>query len=625
MNKQKTNDCIHCGCHNPITKEMEENLKPLPKIIYPKKKHKKPTLLYICKEDSASIIPINNNQTAKVKAIAFHEGKVLANGTEDYVKSILDKKKVSYDTIYLTKNQTLLPGFVEPHMHIIPSSFLGTWKNLSRIENQKLIPKYDFDYIKETIQNEIKILKNVDSDAKVLWFFGKEVDPSLMPFKINQSPGSLTQLETFDFERLDQISTETPIVLMAASMHTLYLNKLALEKTYKANSLNEDFKKLYESLEDFINKTNGMLQEVEQMKWLVPALPINQVSFMVENVSKYVAETFDEAAKQGVTFLYDAALQKSSIEFLKLYADLNEIPVRFGGAKIYFSENQAEDLKEFEKIENYHNGYIASIKIVSDGSNQGLTGSQTEYYCCEPKNNLGIANFSNQELRELTRICIDKGWSIMTHANGDAAVSQTIDAFEYAFKFSVEKKNPLDFRNRVEHCSILNETNLFRLKKLNLSPSFLIGHVGYWGYVFRNAIFMEKAEKLDLCQSALDHGLKISFHSDFGVSPIGGLRMMEQAITRVMEASPNSPQIHEKNVLNPKERISPVNALRAVTIDAAWQCHADNWVGSLEEGKFADYVILEQNPLEMPNPFLNMRNIKVEETWKDGIQVYPKL
>ena len=113
------------------------------------------------------------------------------------------------------------------------------------------------------------------------------------------------------------------------------------------------------------------------------------------------------------------------------------------------------------------------------------------------------------------------------------------------------------------------------MSDMGISPSFLIGHVGYCGNVFRNAISEKKAEEqFDLCKSALDKDIRITFNSDDGVTPI----RMEHSITSIIEGDPDC------KVLNTNEKITPEQALRAVTYDAAWQCHADQWVGSLEKG-----------------------------------------
>jgi predicted amidohydrolase YtcJ len=154
------------------------------------------------------------------------------------------------------------------------------------------------------------------------------------------------------------------------------------------------------------------------------------------------------------------------------------------------------------------------------------------------------------------------------------------------------------------------------MKQLEVSPSFLIGHVGYWGYAFQEAIFGDKSIMLDLCNAALKAGMKITLHSDNQVSPLGPLRMMEQSVTRIMEADP------ELGTLNAPECITAEQALTAITYDAAWQCYAEQWTGSLKAGNFADFVVLQQDPLSIKDPYMNIRNIDVLETWVGGLQVY---
>ncbi|WP_186173389.1 amidohydrolase family protein, partial [Burkholderia gladioli] len=111
------------------------------------------------------------------------------------------------------------------------------------------------------------------------------------------------------------------------------------------------------------------------------------------------------------------------------------------------------------------------------------------------------------------------------------------------------------------------------------------------------------------------------------VSPFGPLRCMEQAVGRVMEATRVPPAADAATapveVLNPSERLSIAQALRAVTIDAAWQCHLDEQIGSLLPGKQADLVILEQDPLTWQTiDAAGMRDIVVRETWVSGRRVY---
>ncbi len=153
---------------------------------------------------------------------------------------------------------------------------------------------------------------------------------------------------------------------------------------------------------------------------------------------------------------------------------------------------------------------------------------------------------------------------------------------------------------------------MVRMKDMGLSPSFLIGHVRWWGKAFRDRLLgPERARFYDPCASALAAGLKISLHSDWNVTPIEPLRYVEDAVTRVMNEG--------GDVFFPEERIPVDAALRAVTIDAAWQCHMEGQIGSLETGKFADFAILEEDPTA---PDVKIGKIKVSETWMDGTKRY---
>lgn len=246
---------------------------------------------------------------------------------------------------------------------------------------------------------------------------------------------------------------------------------------------------------------------------------------------------------------------------------------------------------------------------------------------------MGNFNFCDQDHTPVTtpdtyktvvRNAVETGWPLMIHANGDRAIDFTLQAYEAA----LQGNSALEKRHRIEHCSLLTADTLQTMQRLGLSPSFLIGHVGYWGYAFKQAIFEGKAEQmLDLCQSALDHNLKVTLHSDCSVTPLGPLRSMEQAVTRKMEGIRDAQGrfVHDPRlqpILNEAECLTRKQALKAITYDAAWQCHAEGWTRSLQDGHFADLVILEQDPLDEKVPATHIRDIKVCETWKGGHRVY---
>jgi predicted amidohydrolase YtcJ len=172
----------------------------------------------------------------------------------------------------------------------------------------------------------------------------------------------------------------------------------------------------------------------------------------------------------------------------------------------------------------------------------------------------------------------------MVHANGDAALDLTVGAYDKALANAPAK----DLRHRIEHCSLADDEHFRAMAELGISPSFLMNHVYYWGSALRDHILgPDRTGRLDAAASALRHGLRPSFHSDYSVSPMSPLLAVQTAVTRVTR---------DGSVLNPAEGIDVMSALRAVTIDAAWQTHCDGQIGSLTPGKYADFVVLSDDP-----------------------------
>jgi predicted amidohydrolase YtcJ len=172
---------------------------------------------------------------------------------------------------------------------------------------------------------------------------------------------------------------------------------------------------------------------------------------------------------------------------------------------------------------------------------------------------------------------------------------------------------PQDRRLRIEHFTVNNEAQVKKAVQLGVVPSFTIGHVDYWGAAFNDHIIgSERAKRIDPAGDFKRLGGKFTLHSDSPVSNVGPLNYISEEVTRLWQLPP-------QKVLGPDQAVSVDDAIRAVTIDAAYQVFADNIVGSLEVGKQADLVILEKNPRKTPPA--DIRNIKVKETWVDGKKV----
>lgn len=614
-NHTHAHGCTHCACNNPVIEILKEEIfspENLAKIKSGSGKTNQP-LIPALLISGGTIRPMIDGSTDTVEAIGISNGNVVITGSHIKVEEHMLLHYPGYQTKKLTGTQTLLPGLIEPHVHIVPTAMMTEWIDLSPFNEQDLLAEYDLTTVGKAINDNLP----TKSGYVIL---GRGLDPSLMPFV---HKNGVEELVTIDNTVLDGINSEVPMMLLSASMHTLYLNTKALTHVYD-HSIDLHLK--YKSAADYISATNGQLQESLEM---TPALKVvkDQVAAMAQGIDTYLTELFQLANSRGVTFMYDAGLNSNFEKLLTTYFGSNPELVRTGGALLCANQSEADSLGTYTPSSNYESVYYGHVKVVSDGSNQGLTGYQSAPYLCNPADNIGIFNFPQSGIPATTippnydklinTVVAGKGWPLMVHANGDQAVSFAIAAYQSAL---AQYRGPA-LRNRIEHCSLLTSSQITQMLQMGVSPSFLIGHVGYWGYAFSKVIFgEEKAQMLDLCGSTLAVGMRITLHSDNEVSPLGPLRMMEQSITRIMEKHKET-----KEILNQAECLTPEQALIAVTYDAAWQCYADQWVGSLDEGYFADFVILGQDPLSMTtesSQYMKMRNIPVLETWLGGVPVY---
>jgi len=610
-------NCTHCGCHNPIWNTLKHTLETGNQPHAAHEPAKEPTGESIIFTEG-TIYPLRDgNMDERVGALGIHAGDVVASGTLEAVEASMQAKGITNYQVRSLHGKTLLPGLIEPHAHIVQTCAMTGWLNLGAIEEetQRLRPTYDWNWLKEQIQSNLP--KN-DSD----WILGHLVDPALMP------PTKSNDLITFhcgsggQVGNLDTIESQRPMLLISASLHTVYLNSAASKAVFDKTGMKAD---------------NGVLQEEPGVMAAVQSIPPKQQQEML-NMDKRLTAYLEEASKRGVTLLYDALMDDQSKQKLDDYFQHHPRNLRIGYA--LSCDGTLEGIGNLPPYspptrEEAKTIYQGAVKLVSDGSNQGLTGYQSVPYCCETTPLLGSFNFCEDDnhptpqrlpakYKAVVRLAVDTGWPLMIHANGDRAIDFTLQAYKNA----LQDGSALERRHRIEHCSLLTDDNLNDMKKLGISPSFLIGHVGYWGYSFQNVIFKDKADHmLDRCQSALDHDLKISLHSDCSVTPLGPLRLMEQAVTRKMEGIRDAQNNFVQDpshqpILNEAECLTRKQALKAVTYDAAWHCQAEGWTGSLQDGNFADFVILEQDPLDEKVPATSIRDIKVCETWIGGRKVY---
>ncbi|MCS5732152.1 amidohydrolase [Herbiconiux daphne] len=220
----------------------------------------------------------------------------------------------------------------------------------------------------------------------------------------------------------------------------------------------------------------------------------------------------------------------------------------------------------------------------------------------------GSANYSREQLDEVVERYFPDGWQLACHVHGDLAVDRVLDSWQAL----LERHPRSDHRLRMEHVGAMSPAQFERAAALGATVSLLIDHVYYWGEVLVDELFgPEHGGPWANARAALDAGLTISFHNDGTVTPAEPLRNMAVGMTRTTRAGRH---------IAGAEGVTFDEALRAQTLGAAWQLFAENEVGSLEVGKYADLVVLSADPASVPPDQLPA--LEVLETYLEGRRVY---
>lgn len=220
----------------------------------------------------------------------------------------------------------------------------------------------------------------------------------------------------------------------------------------------------------------------------------------------------------------------------------------------------------------------------------------------------GHANYTREQLTEIVGAYFPRGWPMACHVQGDAGVDIILDVYEEALR-----KNPRpDHRLRLEHVGAIRDEQLQRAHDLGVTCSVFVDQIHYWGDIIVDGLFgSEHGERWMPCGSAVATGMRISLHNDPPVTPEEPLRNISVAATRVAPSG---------RVIGPQQRITVEQAIRAQTIDAAWQLFSDDVIGSLEVGKYADMVVLSADPRAVPPD--EIADLQVRGTFLAGRQVY---
>jgi len=525
-----------------------------------------------------------NAKNEEVQALAIQGGKIVAVGTALSVKK---NWQTSNTKLVDLKGQTLMPGFVEPHIHIIGtamSEVLGL--NLSNFT----LP---YDTLDTLVAKMRAHLKTVPAGG---WLFGFGVDPSrTTPF-----------MAELNADTLDKVSTTVPIFIVNQSGHIGYVNHKALELAgVTENTPNPGGGGVY--VKGANGKLNGILIEPPTYTPFMAKMPVPSP----EQLAGAVKKTTQNIAAAGVTTSAEITLGfnfglENETKLLQSLSANEGLPIRIR-AYLYGPAIPA-GYKALKPGDGDDRLKFVGVKFISDGSTQGLTAALNEPYIY-PKNtkNAGDLDYKTDDLYKQMKVYFDQGWQIAVHANGDRAIDQTLTNYG---KLLANNPHPEERRLRIEHFTINTPEQVSKAVRLGVVPGFTIGHVDYWGEAFHNQLVgPDRADRIDPSAAFKKAGGRFAYHSDSPVSDVGPLNYIAEGAGRLWQKPP-------RKVLGPDERVTVDDAIRAVTINPAYEMMSDDKIGSLEVGKLADLVILDKNPRK--TPVEQIANIKVKETWIDG-------
>ncbi|MBT5288730.1 MAG: amidohydrolase [Flavobacterium sp.] len=542
-------------------------------------------------ESSGSILYFNGDIiTMEGNSPVYAEVLVVKNKKIQFVGSSEEATKIAGNNHQMInlKGKTLLPGFIDGHAHFASFS--------AQAIGAKILPPPDAGA--KDIPSLIEILKKwntPENRALTGWIFGMGFDDSVLEEKRFPTKHDL-----------DQVSTEFPIMIVHISGHFAVVNSKALELLMITSETKNPEGGIIRR--ENSNEPNGVLEELAAIPYMLKVL---------NPTSKEAADHFFEAGQEmALSYGFTTAQEGRAMENHELLVAASQ------AGKLKLDVVSYVDYLFVDKYmgskwntNTYNNHYrIGGVKLTLDGSPQGRTAWRTLPYLLPPdgakEGYLGYPAIPNDSsVMAIYDKAFKNNWQIHTHANGDAAMDQMIRSMKpIAAKYGNNNR-----RNVLIHGQYVREDQLDSFKDLDVIASLFPLHTFYWGDWHKEIIGDSLGNTISPTRTALNKGLKITIHTDAPVALPNLMRMVGISVDRTSRSG---------QVIGEKEKLTPYEALQSITSWSAYQHFEEDQKGTLQEGKLADMVILDKNPLKISPT--EIKEIVVLETIKEGISVYKK-
>ncbi|PAW26589.1 amidohydrolase [Peribacillus simplex] len=510
-------------------------------------------------------------------AIAILGDKILSVGSKAEIEPFIG----SGTKVFNYGNQLIMPGFHDFHLHIMFSALSLTSINLFEARSAQEVAEKVLEFSKECPEEG--------------WIIGMQWDAGYWHDK--QEP---------HYRILDAVIPDRPVVLFHAEGHYTWVNSKAMELAGVTEEIRDPDFGRYER--DKNGLLTGILYEEAQQIVLKEALRLTQ------NKKETILKEFLRLLSQyGITSVND--LFAPIDDFLQDY-DLFEKLDKQGELTTRFHITPELD-GNLDKAQILRNKYV-SKKLQFSGLKQFVDGTvtgHTAYFLKPYSDQLDICGHPALDPEVLIDRVVkadELGFRIRFHAIGDAAIRLALDAFEEA----VRKNGKRDSRHTVEHIEVIDSDDIERFSKLGVIASMQPDHMAASSReVYSSIIGPEREKNVFLTKSLLNTDASLALGTDFPVSiSLNPMRQIYTAITRV--DSSGDPQ----NTWHPEQKLTLAEALQAYTYGSAHGCFREHELGTIEEGKLADLVVLDRNLFDIPES--EVLETKVELTINDGKVVF---
>ena len=513
-------------------------------------------------------------------AVLVDGERITAIGSERELRAMLPEGAA----IVELGDRVLMPGLIEPHGHPIESAVLLS-ENVVDIRPVVMRdPEAVFECIRAAIASQSEgVMANGWDPLLQLGL----VDPTLAS--------------------LDELAGDVPLLILHNSGHSAFFNTAAARLGGISRETADPPGASYGR--DAAGNLSGAAHETAAILTVAgPFLARGYADF-----PRLLAAELQRANAAGVTTLCEMSWNPDQVPLVAAARQSKELTARLrfyemshpGGTSTTPRDN-GDDIVAQVGIKTWADGspWVGNIAT----SFPYLTNATTAGMGLEPDHR-GTANFSQEQLTEISRGYAAQGWQLACHAHGDLAIDSVLNAWEVV----IAELHLTDHRFRLEHVGAITAAQCERAASLGVTVSVFVDHIHYWGDVLVDGLFGEPGKRWADAQSAVAAGIRTTFHNDGTVTPLEPFRNMAVAMTRLSNTG---------RKLDGAEGVSLDDALRAHTVNAAWQLQAEDQIGSIAVGKYADLIIVDRDPHAVDAETL--ANTQVHSTYLAGALVYQK-